>query len=255
MTEALNDLWHIVFGGIDAFEAWILSLTESWWIYPGVWAVAAIDGFFPVVPSESVVIATATAWAQTGTPWVWLICLLAAFGAWCGDMLIYLAGARLDVRRHPFFARERVARSLVWAESQLERRGTAFIIAARFIPMGRLAVSAMAGALRYPTRRFMIIDAVATAIWAGYWTVLGVGAGSLFDHVVVSIGVGALGGVLLGLVTDKVLHRLGFGEPALDAAGDLPVAGDDAREPAGVASGGRGGDGSAVLEGAARPSR
>ena len=53
---------------LEGLEDAILSLTSSVWIYPAVWAVAVIDGIFPPVPSESVVIAAATTWEQTGKP-------------------------------------------------------------------------------------------------------------------------------------------------------------------------------------------
>ena len=67
----------------------ILSLTSSAWIYLAVWAITVIDGIFPPIPSESVVIAAATAWRLEGKPQIVLIWLVAAFGAWCGDQLAY----------------------------------------------------------------------------------------------------------------------------------------------------------------------
>ncbi|WP_062380573.1 DedA family protein [Demequina pelophila] len=220
MNGALNDLWHLLFDWIDALEGWILTLTESFWIYPGIFLLSLIDGIFPLVPSESVVIASATAWAQTGTPWVWLTFIFAAAGAWCGDQLAYWVGSRFDVRRHPFFARARVRKTLDWAETTLERRGTAFIIAARFIPMGRVAVNLTAGALRYPRQWFMIVDGVAVIIWATYGTALGIWAGSIFENLLVSIAVGITGGVLLGMLVDKILQHMGFGEPELPDLAD-----------------------------------
>ncbi|WP_062293894.1 DedA family protein [Demequina phytophila] len=211
----MNELWHILVDGIDAVEVWVESLMESLWIYPSVFVLSLLDGVFPVLPSESVVIATATAWKQTGSPWVWLIWILAAAGAWCGDQLAYLIGSRFDVRKHPFFARSGVRKTLDWAESTLERRGTTFIIAARFIPMGRVAVNLTAGALRYPRQWFMIVDAVAVAIWATYGTALGIWAGSIFENLLVSITVGVIGGIVIGILIDKILARLGFAEPEM----------------------------------------
>ena len=44
----------------------ILSLVQSPWVYAAIFAVCVIDGFFPPVPSETVVIAAAAAGASTG---------------------------------------------------------------------------------------------------------------------------------------------------------------------------------------------
>lgn len=218
----MNEFWHLLTDWVGAVEEWTLTLTESVWIYPSVWALAVIDGIFPVVPSESVVIASATAWAQTGTPIVWIVWIAAALGAWCGDQIAYWVGSRFDVRKHPFFARARVRKTLDWAETTLERRGTTFIIAARFIPMGRVAVNITAGALRYPKKWFMAVDAVAAVIWATYGIALGVWAGSIFENLLVSIAVGVTGGIILGIVIDKILQRLGFAEPELpDLVADI----------------------------------
>jgi len=215
VNGALNDLWHILFDWIDALEGWILTLSESFWIYPSVFVLSMVDGFFPLVPSESIVIATATAWAHSGTPWVWVTWIAAALGAWCGDQIAYILGSKFDVRKHPFFGRQGMRTTLDWAERTLERRGTTFIIAARFIPMGRVAVNLTAGALGYPRRWFMAVDAVAAVIWATYGTALGIWAGSIFENILVSISVGVIGGVVLGIVIDKILARLGFEEPEM----------------------------------------
>lgn len=218
----VNDFWHWLTDWIGALEEWTLTLTESLWIYPSVWALSMIDGIFPVVPSESVVIATATAWSQTGTPIIWLTWFFAALGAWCGDQFAYWVGSRFDVRKHPFFGRPSMRKTLDWAETTLEKRGTTFIIAARFIPLGRVAVNLMAGALRYPRKWFMTVDAVAAAIWATYGSLLGIFAGSISDNILVSITIGVVGGIVLGFLIDKALARLGFAEPEMpDLAGEI----------------------------------
>lgn len=211
----MTDFWHLLTGWVAILEEWTLSLTESLWIYPLVGVLSTIDGFFPVVPSESVVIATATAWSQNGTPIIWIIWLAAAVGAWVGDQTAYWIGSRFDVLKHPWFARAKVRKTLDWAEHTLERRGTTFIIAARFIPMGRVAVNLTAGALRYPRRWFMIVDAVAVTIWATYGVLLGIWAGGVSENILVSIAVGVAGGVVMGFVLDKVLARMGFAEPEM----------------------------------------
>ena len=54
-------------------EAWILALTSSWWVFVALFALCTIDGFFPPVPSESIVITLAVTAHTTGLPNIWLV--------------------------------------------------------------------------------------------------------------------------------------------------------------------------------------
>lgn len=227
----MSDLWDWIVHFSSKAEALVLDWSESLWIYPGIFLVSFIDGFFPVVPSESVVIATSVTAASEGSPLLIGIFLFAAAGAWCGDQVTYFIGSKIDVRKIPLFKRDRWRRSLDWAETKLESRGSTFIIAARFIPMGRVVVNLTAGALRYPRRRFMALDALAVSIWAVWGIVLGTVAASIFEgRLLLSIAVGIVGGTLLGFLVDKILSRLGFGTAELpDLASQIEVETDEQR--------------------------
>ncbi len=219
----MSDVWDWIVHLSDHVESGILSLVESLWIYPAVFGVSLVDAVIPVVPSESVIIATASAWQSVGKPILWIVFLTGAAGAWCGDQIAYFVGTRVDVRRIKFFRKPRVLAALDFAEHSLETRGTLYIIAARFVPMGRVAVNLSAGALRYPRRRFMAVDAVAVSIWAGWAILIGTVAASAFHgNVVLSVVVGIVGGVVLGFAVDYVMKLLGFTPPELpDLAGDI----------------------------------
>ncbi|HLV04727.1 DedA family protein [uncultured Georgenia sp.] len=190
-------------------EAWVLGMAESPWILLGVLLLATIDGFFPPVPSESVVIAVAVL-AMTGTgPSLWLLILVAALGAFTGDVIAYTIGSKVPVHRMRLFRGSRGQASLAWAGRALASRGTVFILSARFVPIGRVAVNMTAGAVRYPRARFMVIAGIAGVMWGCYSTLLGMGAGVfLHDHPVVAVVVGVIGGVLLGFVVDALIQRL-----------------------------------------------
>ncbi|MCB2412940.1 VTT domain-containing protein [Demequina sp. TTPB684] len=197
-------------------EHGILELVDSLWIYPAVFAVSVIDAIFPVVPSESVIIGAASAWQSVGQPILPLLFLAGAAGAWCGDQTAYFIGTKVDVRHIKLFRRPRILAALDWAEHSLETRGTLYIIAARFIPMGRVAVNLSAGALGFPRRRFMAIDAVAVTIWAAWGILIGTVAASLFeDNLLLSIAAGITGGVVLGFAVDKVMSLAGLSSPEL----------------------------------------
>jgi membrane protein DedA with SNARE-associated domain len=197
----------------------IVAAADSLWIYFWLFSMSLIDAVFPLVPSETIVIATSTLWKQTGSPLLPLIWLCAAVGAWCGDQLTYLIGSRIHIRSLRLFRGPKGQRTLDWAEHALLHRGAAFIIAARFIPFGRVAVNLSAGALKFPHRRFMIIDAIAVSIWATYGVLIGITAAEIFENnLLVSIAVGVAGGLALGWLVDKILGKLGVKVPDADEA-------------------------------------
>ncbi|MGY4643393.1 DedA family protein [Cellulomonas sp. URHB0016] len=195
-------------------ESWALALAGSPWVFVAVYLFAAVDGFFPPVPSESIVIALASLSMSTGSPNLALVMLVAAAGAFTGDQVAYQIGSRVHVRDLRVMQGRRGQASLDWAERSLAERGAAFIIAARYIPVGRVAVNMTAGALHYPRRRFVGLTALAAVMWALYSTAIGVGAGAfLGDRPWLAVAAGVVGGILLGLVVDWALRR---GRSSLD---------------------------------------
>lgn len=193
---------------IAAIEGWIPAMAGSPWAYPALALFAMIDGFFPPIPSESVVIALASLSVAHGEPQLALIGLAAAVGAWSGDQIAYFIGSKVDVHRIRFFRSERGAKTLAWAEHALAHRGSSFILAARYIPIGRVAVNMTAGALGYPRRRFMGLTALAAVTWAVYGTLIGLGAGVwLADHPLIAVVAGVVVGTVVGLAIDWVLRR------------------------------------------------
>jgi membrane protein DedA with SNARE-associated domain len=191
-----------------AFESWVPVLAESLWVYPVMTALAALDGVVPVVPSESVIIALASLSMTHGSPHVLLIALAAAAGAFLGDQVAYLVGSRITPHRLRLFRTRRGRQVLAWTEHELTHRGSAFILAARFMPVARVAVDLTAGALGYPRRRFLGLTVIASLAWAGLGTIVGAGAGFwLSDHPVVAPIAGVVSGALLGLGIDRALRR------------------------------------------------
>jgi len=144
-----------------------------------------------------------------GTPDLALIMVAAAAGAFVGDQVAYAIGQRIDVRRLPLLRQGRGRRTLLWAEQSLIRRGPSFILAARFIPVARVAVNVAAGALGYPRRRFMGLAAIGSVAWAGYSAIVGIGAGAWFmGHPVGAVVLGVGGGLLIGVLLDLAFTRL-----------------------------------------------
>lgn len=185
---------------------WVLALAASPLVYLGLYLFATIDGFFPPIPSESVVIALAALSVASGQPNLWWVIAVAAAGAFTGDQIAYALGKRIDVHRVRILRGRRGQRALAWAEKALVHRGPSFILAARYVPVGRVAVNMTAGALGYPRRRFVLLTALAAITWSLYSVAIGVGAGLWFaENPLAAIGVGVAGGIVMGLVVDRVL--------------------------------------------------
>jgi membrane protein DedA with SNARE-associated domain len=173
-----------------------------------MFALAVLDGFFPPVPSEVAAVGLAALSAASGTPHLGLVILAAAAGAYLGDLIAYAIGSRIDVHRLPFLRRGRGRRALAWAERSLANGGTGFILAARFLPVARVAVNMAAGALGYSRRRFLGIAAIASVAWAGYSAIIGIGAGAwLQGHPAAAVVLGAVVGLGIGLLLDAVFRR------------------------------------------------
>ena len=157
-------------------------ISDSAWSYVFVFAFAVFDAFFPVVPSESLVIVAGTL-AGAGDLNVVLVILAASSGAVVGDNISYGIGkwvGKRTVRR--LFRHEKAHRSFDWAEAQLEQRGSYIILIARFIPFGRTAVTFTAGYTEgLPWHRFIRYDIVAGLVWGTYATMLGYLGGKQFE--------------------------------------------------------------------------
>ncbi len=165
------------------FHQMIEWVSGSNWSYAAVFAVAVIDAFFPVVPSESMVIVAGTL-AGAGDLNLFLVILAAWGGAVLGDNISYGIGkwaGEHTVRR--LFRHEKAHKGFDWAELQLEERGSYIILIARFIPFGRTAVTFTAGYTKgLPWHRFFRYDLVAGGVWATYATMLGYLGGKQFEE-------------------------------------------------------------------------
>lgn len=145
--------------------------------------IPALDAIFPVLPSETAVIALGVATAGSTDPRIALLVGCAAFGAFLGDNLCYLIGRRFGPRvERRFFSSGKGARQRAWAEESLEKFGMPLIIVCRFIPGGRTAVTLCCGLIGYSHRRFVTATAVAGTIWAVYSFFLGRLGGRAFEN-------------------------------------------------------------------------
>ncbi|QYC39454.1 Inner membrane protein YohD [Nonomuraea coxensis DSM 45129] len=162
----------------------VQQVMSSPWLYVALFALAVLDGFFPVVPAETSVI-TAGVFAASGETNLALVMAVAALGAFAGDHVSYLIG-------HLSGGRLRRRKAFVWARGALAERGGLVLVVARYIPGGRTATTLTMGAVSHPLRSFTFFDAIAASSWAVYSGLIGFFGGMAFEN-------DPIKGLLLGL--------------------------------------------------------
>ncbi|MEU6203448.1 DedA family protein [Micromonospora musae] len=165
---------------------------SSPWVYLAIFAIAVLDGFFPIVPSETAVI-TAGVFAASGAPYLPAVIVVAAAGALVGDHVSYAIGRSGGSRlldRLPAGGKRRAG--VEWARRGITLRGGLVLTVARYVPGGRTAVTLTMGAVGYPRRRFLAFDALAAGSWGLYSALVGYLGGLAFEQ-------DPLRGLLLGL--------------------------------------------------------
>jgi membrane protein DedA with SNARE-associated domain len=171
--------------------------------YLVAFVLPALDAIFPVLPSETVIIALGVATARSSDPRVALLVVLAALGAFAGDNLSYFIGAKFGpAAERRFFSKPKGQAAKEWAVRSLRRFGIQLIIVCRFIPGGRTAVTLTCGLTRYNYRRFLVGTALAAVIWALYAFLIGRLGGKVFEDkpwvgLLVALGiVSAISGII-----------------------------------------------------------
>ncbi|MBN6189594.1 VTT domain-containing protein [Aneurinibacillus sp. BA2021] len=191
--------------GVDILNELIMQAIASPWLYLVLFAVTVIDGFFPPVPSETVLVAAAAVAASTGDGNLLLLGLVAAVGAAIGDNLAFLIGRRLGTSRFAWMRRPRVVTAFAYAQRALDRRSATLILGARYIPVGRVAVNMSAGALGFPWRRFLPLSLIAGASWSVFSLAIGLLAGAwIKDQPLLSALLGIGVALVIGVVIDRI---------------------------------------------------
>jgi membrane-associated protein len=189
----------------DRFTEWV---SGEWWSYFVIFGVAVVDAFFPLVPSETLVVIGGNL-AGSGDLYFLLVVLAGAAGAVIGDNISYGIGTLVGERTiKRWFRTEKSRRRLDWAERTLDERGAYIILVARFIPGGRTAVTFSAGYVHaFPWRRFIVYDVIAGVAWATYAASLGYFFGKTFeDHPVWGVALAIVLALAVGVVVEAIRH-------------------------------------------------
>lgn len=178
MLELLNDVTELLRGTLGSPWVWLL-----------IFGVAALDALLPFMPSETTVITVAVL-VSPHLPKLLLLFAVAAIGAWAGDCTSYWVGRRagpamlnrlLTGRDTGERRNSRVAR-YEWAQEQVDRHNAPLIIAARYLPGGRVASGLASGGMGVRWFRFAVLDLLGAALWAFYSVFVGCLGGAGFDE-------------------------------------------------------------------------
>jgi membrane protein DedA with SNARE-associated domain len=166
----------------DAITNLVDNAVGSPWLYVALFAFAMIDGFFPAVPSESLVVSAGVFAASGGEPYLPGVIVAAALGAFAGDHISYGIGATAGRRVLNGGAKGgRRARALERGGRLLDERGGVILLICRYIPGARTAITLTSGAVAYPLRRFSAFDGVAALSWGAYSALIGYAGGAAFE--------------------------------------------------------------------------
>ena len=105
---------------MDFLHDIILPLAGSPWLYLIALALVVLDGFFPLFPSEAVIVALAALAATNDTPDLLALFLTATAGAILADNATYLIGRSLGRQRVENLRLPPLTRLLGWAEKSLQ---------------------------------------------------------------------------------------------------------------------------------------
>ena len=205
---------------MQAINDFILAAAGQPWVLVLVFACCVIDGFFPPIPSESVVVGLAAVAATADVPNPVFLALTAAAGAFLGDNIAYLIGRRTGTRRWAWMRGHRMQRAFRWAGTELRKRPASLILVARFVPIGRVAVNLTAGATHFPRSYFVGMTVLSALLWGAYSVAIGLFFGQWFEeNHLLGVIVAVICAIGLGILVDLAISRL---------RGRLP---DDAEQP------------------------
>ncbi len=190
---------------VGAFSDFLIAVALSPWALVVLAALLIIDGFLPIVPGETTVVVLATLGASGHGPAPWTVLVVGVAATTLGDGIAFLVGRRIGIRRWRWMRRPKSMRVVGWAASHIERRPSAILITAKFIPYARVAVTMAAGASTLLVSRYLPRSLAAATLYTLYHVVIATTSGTLFRNdpflaLLLSVGFGlSVSGVSAGI--------------------------------------------------------
>ena len=202
------------------------DLLHSPWLLLVLALLIAIDGPFPVLPSETLLLsAVALAAAQRDVAGVGALFAASVLGSVLGDLFVYWLGRS----SHWVIGRAADSGELAgWVRRHLLGRPALALVGARLLPGGRLVSTAAAGRFGLGLPRFVPWSVVSSAVWACYMLLVGLALGPVTGGKPLMC---LAAGVFMALVTaggfalaQRVRARRRRPAAVLETDSELPVA-------------------------------
>lgn len=154
----------------------LAAVVHSGWLLPALPLMIAVDGPFPVLPSETVLMtAVAIAFTEHDTGMLLALFAVAVLGSAVGDLVVYALGRS----SHRLVSGSAEGGLAAWMRRHLLARPGTALVGARFVPGGRLVSTAAAGRFGLPVRVFLPWSLVSSTVWAAYM----VGVGGVIEPI------------------------------------------------------------------------
>jgi membrane-associated protein len=187
--------------GVGTFSEFLYSIAMSPWALVVLAVLLIMDGFLPIVPGETTVVALAALGASGHGPSPLSVFFVGSAATVLGDGIAFYFGRLLGARSGKWSHRPRISRPVNWAARHIEHRPARILIIAKFIPYARVAISMTTGASTLRVRRYVPLAAAAAAMYTLYHVVVATTFGTLFTH---SPLVGLAVSIAFGLVVSAL---------------------------------------------------
>ena len=148
------------------------------WTYLAIFLIVFGDALFPVLPSETSLIAASTLAAHDALE-LGLVILVGTAASISGDSALYWITQRRSQRIRRRVEKARSRATIEAALDVLGRHAPVLLVAGRFVPGVRFVVNASMGFSHYPYRRFLVWSAVGGCLWVAYTCLLAAGVATL----------------------------------------------------------------------------
>ncbi|RZA23601.1 MAG: DedA family protein [Proteobacteria bacterium] len=159
------------------------------------------------------ILLTAGVMAHKGLLSLPLVILVATLGAFLGDLLWFYIGHRYGndfIQKRP-----KIAARAASIQRLLDRFGTFFVLTFRFIYGVRTVSPVILGAIKYPMKKYILLNGIGAVIWGVSFSYIGYGLGAGFKEIVdrhphveeaILISLGA--GLIFWILSKVRKHRL-----------------------------------------------
>ncbi|TXN31117.1 DedA family protein [Lacisediminihabitans profunda] len=158
----------------------IYAVARSPWALFALVGLLVIDGFFPLVPGETMVVTLAALGASGHGPEPVAVLVVATAATMVGDGIAFLIGRSIHPARRVWMRGSKAQTALLWASGRIERNPGTILVGAKFLPFVRVAVTMTAGASGLPAWRYLVFSLLSATIYTAYHVGVAVAAGELF---------------------------------------------------------------------------